>query len=88
VEVCRNAGTPAHLVDDRHEVRAEWFEGVEDVVVTAGASAPEHLVQDLIRSLSKYGFDRLEEMEIKQEDVRFSLPSELQQAARLTQIAL
>jgi 4-hydroxy-3-methylbut-2-enyl diphosphate reductase len=88
VEVCRNAGTPAHLVDDEYDVRPEWFEGVEDVVVTAGASAPEHLVQDLIQSLSKYGFDKLEEMEIKQEDVRFSLPSELQQAARLTQIAL
>jgi 4-hydroxy-3-methylbut-2-enyl diphosphate reductase len=57
------------------------------VVVTAGASAPEYLVQDLIQSLGRFGFDKLEEMEVKQEDVRFSLPSELQ-AARLTQIAL
>jgi 4-hydroxy-3-methylbut-2-en-1-yl diphosphate reductase len=88
VEVCKNAGTAAYLVDDRHGLHAEWFNGVETVVVTAGASAPEHLVQDLIRSLSVYGFDKLEEMEIKQEDVRFSLPSELQQAARLTQIAI
>ena len=88
VEVCKLAGTPAHLVDDERDVAPEWFRGVGTVVVTAGASAPEHLVQELIRSLSRHGFNQLEEMEIKQEDVRFSLPSELQQATRLTQIAL
>jgi 4-hydroxy-3-methylbut-2-enyl diphosphate reductase len=87
VEVCQNGGTAAYLVDDERDVKPEWLEGVETVVVTAGASAPEHLVQDLIRALVRYGFDQLEEVEIKQEDVRFSLPSELQ-AARLTQIAL
>lgn len=88
VEVCRNAGTAAYLVDDQHDVKAEWFGGVETVVVTAGASAPEHLVQDLIRSLSRFGFETVEEVEIKQEDVRFSLPSGLQNSSRLTQIAL
>ncbi len=88
VEVCRNAGTPAHLVDDFADVRPEWMENVETVVVTAGASAPEHLVQELVESLSAFGYSHVEEMEIKQEDVRFSLPSELQKAATLTQIAL
>ena len=88
VEVCKNTGTPAYLVDDERDVRPEWFKGVETVVVTAGASAPENLVQDLIRSLAGHGFEKLEEMEIKQEDVRFSLPAELQQAAKLTQISL
>lgn len=88
VEVCKNAGTPAYLVDDERDLVPAWFGGVETVVVTAGASAPEHLVQQLIRSLSMFGFDRVEEMEIKQEDVRFSLPSELQQVSKLTQIAL
>ncbi len=88
VEVCNNAGTTAHLVDDKHDVKREWLDGVETIVVTAGASAPEHLVQELIASLSASGYDQLEELEIKREDVRFSLPSELQQASKLTQIAL
>ncbi len=88
VEVCRIAGTPAQLVDDADDVKPEWFNGVDTVVVTAGASAPEHLVQELIRSLGPYGYGQLEELEIKREDVRFSLPSELQQASQLTQIAL
>ena len=88
VEVCRNQGTPAYLVDDQKDVRPEWFHGVETVVVTAGASAPEHLVQELITSLAGQGFDRLEEVTVKDEDVRFSLPAELQQARRLTQLAV
>ncbi len=88
VEVCRNTGTPAYLVDDGSEVDPAWLVGVETVVVTAGASAPENLVEELVGSLSKFGFTEVEEMEIKQEDVRFSLPPELQQAARLTQIAI
>ena len=88
VEVCENAGVPAYLVDDRSEVRPEWFEGVETVAVTAGASAPENLVVELIASLKQFGFDSMEEMEIKDEDVRFSLPSELGAATvQLTTIA-
>jgi 4-hydroxy-3-methylbut-2-enyl diphosphate reductase len=75
VEVCRNAGVPAFLVDDASEVRGEWFHGVQTVAVTAGASAPENLVEDLIASLKEYGFDSMEEMEIKEVDVRLSLPS-------------
>ncbi|MCP5116394.1 MAG: 4-hydroxy-3-methylbut-2-enyl diphosphate reductase, partial [bacterium] len=84
VEVCRQAGVAAHLVDDESEVRAEWMEGVTTVAVTAGASAPENLVKRLIASLSRFGFDDMEEMEIKEEDVRFALPPELQQPAGLT----
>jgi 4-hydroxy-3-methylbut-2-enyl diphosphate reductase len=88
VEVCQKAGVPAHLVDDEHDVDAAWMEGVETVAVTAGASAPEKLVGRLISSLSQYGFHQVEEMEIKEEDVRFSLPAELEQAhTRLTTIA-
>jgi 4-hydroxy-3-methylbut-2-enyl diphosphate reductase len=88
VEVCRNAGTPAYLVDDEHDVKLEWMNGVDTVVVTAGASAPEILVKRLVQSLAKRGFDQVEEVEIKDEDVRFSLPMELQASAQLTQIAL
>jgi 4-hydroxy-3-methylbut-2-en-1-yl diphosphate reductase len=89
VEVCQNEGVPAYLVDDSREVSAEWLEGVRTVAVTAGASAPENLVQELIQSLeTKFGFDFMEEMELKEEDVRFHLPSDLERSAvRLTTVA-
>lgn len=77
VEVCQKTGVPAYLIDDLREVKPEWLEGIHTVSVTAGASAPENLVQELIGSLQSRGFDQLEEMEIKEEDVRFNLPSEL-----------
>jgi 4-hydroxy-3-methylbut-2-enyl diphosphate reductase len=75
VEVCQKEGVPAYLVDDAGEMKPEWLDGVRTVAVTAGASAPEVLVEDLIWTLkSQYGFGLLEEMELKQEDVRFQLP--------------
>ena len=51
---------------------------VDTVAVTAGASAPEHLVQELIDHLRTKGYVDLEEAEIKEEDVRFTLPSDLE----------
>ena len=81
VEVCQNEGVPSHLVDDASEVEPEWLEGRFAVAVTAGASAPENLVQDLIACLqSRFGFDSLEEMELKEEDVRFQLPADLERS--------
>ena len=77
VEVCEKMGVPAYLIDDLKEVKPEWLAGIQTVAVTAGASAPENLVEELIGSLQGCGFDELEEMEIKEEDVRFNLPSEL-----------
>jgi 4-hydroxy-3-methylbut-2-enyl diphosphate reductase len=88
VEVCEKAGVPAYLVDDESEVKPDWLHGVNTVAVTAGASAPENLVQELIQSLRRRGFGSYEEMEIREEDVRFSLPSELAGSpVRLTTIA-
>lgn len=78
VEVCQRAGVPSHLIDDRRFLRDEWLEGVRTVSVTAGASAPEHLVQDLIEALREKGFTSIEEVDIVDEDVRFSLPPEVQ----------
>ena len=77
VEVARRAGVRAHLVDDAAEVEAGWLEGAETVGVTAGASAPEHLVQELVWALARHGFARVEELDLGAEDVRFGLPSEL-----------
>ncbi len=77
VEVCRRLGTPAYLIDDAQGIRREWLAGVNTVGVTAGASAPEHLVSGLIEALKRHGYTRVEELLIKEEDVRFTLPAEL-----------
>jgi len=78
VEVCEKAGVPAYLLDDFGEVLPSMLENVQTVAVTAGASAPEHLVQELISHLQHSGYSELEEAEIKEEDVRFTLPSDLE----------
>ena len=87
VEVSRNAGVCAHLVNDRDEVSSSWLDGARNVAVTAGASAPEHLVQELIQFLREHGFHQLEEVELVEEDVRFSLPPELTRIAGVTTIS-
>ena len=87
VEVCENSGVPSYLIDDAGEVKPEWLANIRTVAVTAGASAPENLVQDLIQALEREGFGQLEEMEIKEEDVRFNLPTELVRTVGLQTIA-
>jgi 4-hydroxy-3-methylbut-2-enyl diphosphate reductase len=77
VEVGDNFGVRSHLVNDCSDVHTAWLAGVKNVGVTAGASAPEHLVQELIEFLRGHGFRQLEEIELVDEDVRFSLPAEL-----------
>jgi 4-hydroxy-3-methylbut-2-enyl diphosphate reductase len=77
VEVGDKFGVRSHLVNDRGDVNSTWLEGVKNVGVTAGASAPEHLVQELIEFLRGHGYRQLEEIELVDEDVRFSLPAEL-----------
>jgi 4-hydroxy-3-methylbut-2-enyl diphosphate reductase len=87
VEVCENMGVPSYLIDDLSEVKHEWLDGKDTVAVTAGASAPENLVEELIESLQGRGFNQLEEMEIKEEDVRFNLPNELGRTIQLQTIS-
>jgi 4-hydroxy-3-methylbut-2-enyl diphosphate reductase len=77
VEVGDNFGVRSYLVNDRSDVDTAWLDGVKNVGVTAGASAPEHLVRSLIEFLRGHGFHQLEEIELVDEDVRFSLPAEL-----------
>jgi 4-hydroxy-3-methylbut-2-en-1-yl diphosphate reductase len=77
VEVGDNFGVRSYLVNDRSDVDVNWLDGVRNVAVTAGASAPEHLVQELMEFLRDSGFRQMEEIELVDEDVRFSLPSEL-----------
>jgi 4-hydroxy-3-methylbut-2-enyl diphosphate reductase len=81
VEVARNYAVRGYLVNDWSAVNPEWLEGVKNIGVTAGASAPEHLVEELVAALQAQGFEQLEEVELVEEDVRFSLPGELAHAA-------
>ena len=77
VEVAHNAGMPAHLIEDEQAIRLEWLQRVQTVGVTAGASAPERLVAQVVQFLKMNGFGQLEEVETVAEDVRFALPPEL-----------
>jgi 4-hydroxy-3-methylbut-2-en-1-yl diphosphate reductase len=77
VEVGANLGVRSYLVNDCGDVDMNWLDGVKNVGVTAGASAPEHLVRELIAFLQEQGFRKMEEIEMVDEDVRFSLPAEL-----------
>ena len=74
----RRSGLRAYLVDDAGEVEPGWFEGASTVGVTAGASAPENLVEELVGALRQYGYARVEEMDLEEEDVRFGLPPQLE----------
>jgi 4-hydroxy-3-methylbut-2-enyl diphosphate reductase len=83
VEVAKGANVPAFLVDDYCEIDRAWLHGVQSIAITAGASAPEHLVRELIASLrTDHGFGEMEEVTLKEEDVRFSLPGELGDAGQ------
>ena len=88
VEVGNLAGVRSYLVNDWSEVDPGWLEGVRNIGVTAGASAPEHLVEELVDALKTQGFTQLEEVELVEEDVRFSLPGELIHATRLQPAAV
>ncbi|MBI1992004.1 MAG: 4-hydroxy-3-methylbut-2-enyl diphosphate reductase [Candidatus Omnitrophica bacterium] len=80
-EVAEGAGRLAYLINEASEIRPAWFEGVRCVGVTSGASAPEHLVQEVIDHLRRFGPARVEEVELVREDVSFGLPVELTQLA-------
>lgn len=81
-ELAEAVGTRAVLIDDKSELCDEWFEGVKRVLITAGASAPEDLVQSLILHLiNQYGGE-VEQHEISRETVEFGLPGTLKQFMR------
>jgi 4-hydroxy-3-methylbut-2-enyl diphosphate reductase len=73
-EVAKNLGRDAYLVDNVDELRPEWIEGKRTIGVTAGASAPEVLVHDVILRLQEMGAVRVRELEGIDEKVTFPLP--------------
>ena len=76
-EVAESAGARAYLIDDASEIEPHWLEGVQCVAITAGASAPEHLVQEVLAYFKALGVEQLEEVEAVEEKVTFTLPPEL-----------
>ncbi|HEU0219619.1 MAG TPA: 4-hydroxy-3-methylbut-2-enyl diphosphate reductase [Gallionella sp.] len=77
-EVAANVGVPAYLVNDAGELRPEWIAGKTRVGISAGASAPELLVQGVVVRLREMGADRVTELQGIQENVVFPLPKALQ----------
>ena len=87
-ELARERGVAAHLIDGAGEIDPTWFQGHETVVITAGASAPEAVVQDCLAWLrNRYGAE-VEERAIRQEDVYFPLPKELRAAASAARLPM
>ena len=80
VDVTRELGTEAHLIDHEGQVQEAWLEGKRVVGITSGASAPEELVQRLVGFFRERGTEHVEELEVIQEDVRFMLPKTIRQA--------
>jgi len=81
METARAYGATSYLVDDVTTLDPQWFDGVETVGISAGASAPEHLVQDIVRHITSYGA-AVEDFVVRPETMKFAEPLELMQIRR------
>jgi 4-hydroxy-3-methylbut-2-enyl diphosphate reductase len=79
-EIGQELGKPSYLIDDADALREEWFRSVESVGVTAGASAPEMLVQGVLAGLRRFGEIEISTLHGVEENVRFRFPAELADA--------
>jgi 4-hydroxy-3-methylbut-2-en-1-yl diphosphate reductase len=77
VEVAKRAGVAARLIEDSNDIDSSWLAGVKTLGLTAGASAPEILVEQVSQRLSSFGFTNHRDLDLIREDVRFTLPAEL-----------
>jgi 4-hydroxy-3-methylbut-2-enyl diphosphate reductase len=80
VDVARDYGARAHLIDNESQVEEAWLEGARVVGISSGASAPEELVRHLVEFFRARGTEQVEEFEVLREDVRFMLPKTIRQA--------
>ena len=78
-EIANVLGKSAHLIDGVSEIREEWFRDVETVLITAGASAPEEVVQECIDYLQNNFGATIREETIREENVHFPLPKSLRE---------
>src|SRR6266850_2096324 len=76
-ELAHSCGKPAYLIDGVQEIEAAWFQGDETVLVTAGASAPEEVVQECVEYLQQRYGATVESRTVREEHVNFPLPREL-----------
>jgi 4-hydroxy-3-methylbut-2-en-1-yl diphosphate reductase len=86
VEVAQRAGVAARLIEDANDIDPAWLESVSRLGLTAGASAPEILVEQVSQRLANLGFTDQRDLDLIREDVRFTLPPEL--AARRKPVAM
>jgi 4-hydroxy-3-methylbut-2-enyl diphosphate reductase len=77
VERAQRAGTPAHLIDGPEDIQLDWLAGVSTVGLTAGASAPPAVVEEIIAALAGLGRVEVSERVITTESIRFGLPREV-----------
>jgi len=77
-ELAERCGTPAYLVDDADDIQSSWLTNVSVIGITAGASAPEILVANVVTRLQEFGAQLPQELKGEIETVRFSLPKNLQ----------
>jgi 4-hydroxy-3-methylbut-2-enyl diphosphate reductase len=80
-EIAEQLGKPAHLIDTAKDMQQQWFADINVVGVTAGASAPEVLVQEVIEQLKQWGGETTQELKGIEEKVVFSLPKGLKKTA-------
>ena len=76
-ELAERMGTRAYLIDDQAQIQADWLDGAQTVAVTAGASAPEVLVQQVVDRLRSLGADVASEVAGREENIVFSMPKAL-----------
>lgn len=76
-ELASRMGVRSKLLDDPEDIQADWFDNVQTIGITAGASAPEELVQSIISRLKTFGADELEELQGLEENMFFEVPKEL-----------
>ena len=77
-EVSEKMGTPAYLIDNASEISSEWLNAANKIGITAGASAPEILVKEVVKQLQKWGMETVSEYTGIEEKVTFPIPRELQ----------
>jgi len=76
-EIAEKSGSKAYLIDNAGEIQQAWLEGITSVGVTAGASAPEVLVNEVVNQLEEWGAGKVEQLSGKEENIVFSMPKEL-----------
>lgn len=86
-ELARERGIPSYLIDGSKDIQPEWFRGEETVLITAGASAPESVVQECIELLRNRFGASVETRSIRSEQVYFHLPKELRSAVAKESLA-